>query len=65
MQRRYYRLARQDVWHRQVIDFYHETLKQNPEGLEYLQRRSLKNPDMIDRFKLGLSNRTLCYDWVY
>jgi DNA primase len=45
----------------QVIDFYHETLKQNPEGIEYLQKRGLKNPDMIDRFKLGLCNRTLCY----
>jgi DNA primase catalytic core len=45
----------------QVIDFYHETLKQNPEGIEYLQQRGLKTPDMIDRFKLGLCNRTLCY----
>jgi DNA primase catalytic core len=45
----------------QVIDFYHETLKQNPEGLDYLQQRSLKNPEMIDRFKLGISNRTLGY----
>lgn len=45
----------------QVIDFYHETLKQNPEGIEYLQQRSLKNPGMIDRFKLGISNRTLGY----
>jgi DNA primase len=45
----------------QVIDFYHETMKQNPEGIEYLQKRGLKNLDMIDRFKLGLCNRTLCY----
>lgn len=45
----------------QVIDFYHETLKQNSEGLEYLQQRSLKNPEIIDRFKLGISNRTLGY----
>jgi DNA primase len=45
----------------QVIDFYHQTMKQNPEGIEYLQQRGLKNPDMIDRFKLGLCNRTLCY----
>jgi DNA primase len=45
----------------QVIDFYHETLKQNPEGIEYLQQRGLKNSEMIDRFKLGLCNRTLCY----
>ena len=45
----------------QVIDFYNEILKQSPEGLEYLQKRSLKNPEIIDRFKLGISNRTICY----
>ncbi|MGD2092638.1 MAG: CHC2 zinc finger domain-containing protein [Candidatus Aminicenantes bacterium] len=45
----------------QVIEFYHETLKQNPEGLDYLQQRSLKNPEIIDSFKLGLSNRRLSY----
>ncbi len=45
----------------QVIDFYHETLKQSSEGMDYLHRRSLKNTEMIDRFKLGLCNRTLCY----
>lgn len=44
-----------------VIDFYHETLKQNPEGLEYLKKRGLRNSEMIDHFKLGLANRTLCY----
>ncbi len=45
----------------QVINFYHETLKQSPEGIEYLQKRGLKNPEIIDHFKLGISNRTLCY----
>jgi DNA primase len=45
----------------QVINFYHETLKQNPEGLEYLKKRGLKNSEMIDHFKLGLANRTLAY----
>jgi DNA primase len=45
----------------QLIDFYHETMKQSPEGIEYLHRRSLKNPEIIDRFKLGHANRTLCY----
>jgi DNA primase len=45
----------------QVVDFYHETLKDSPEGLEYLQKRGLKNPEIIDCFKLGLSNRTLGY----
>jgi DNA primase len=45
----------------QVIDFYNETLKQSPEGLEYLEKRGLKNLEIIDHFKLGLANRTLCY----
>jgi DNA primase len=45
----------------QVIDFYNDTLKQNPQALDYLQQRGLKNPEMIDYFKLGLANRTLCY----
>ncbi|NIO79565.1 MAG: toprim domain-containing protein [Candidatus Aminicenantes bacterium] len=44
-----------------VVNFYHETLKDSPEGIEYLQKRGLKNSEIIDRFKLGLSNRTLCY----
>jgi DNA primase len=44
-----------------VSEFYHETLKQQAEGMEYLQQRSLKHPEMIEHFKLGLSQRTLCY----
>ena len=42
----------------QVIDYYHETLKQSPEALAYLQARSLTG-EAIDAFKLGFSNRTL------
>jgi DNA primase catalytic core len=45
----------------QVTDYYHETLKQNPEGLEYLQKRGLRHPEMIARFRLGFANRTLAY----
>jgi DNA primase catalytic core len=45
----------------QYIDYCHRTLKDNPEGLSYLENRNLKNPEMIGQFKLGLSNRTLCY----
>jgi DNA primase len=45
----------------QVVDFYNETLKQNPEVLEYLKKRGLNNSEMIDHFKLGLANRTLAY----
>ena len=45
----------------QVINYYHETLKQSPEALEYLERRGLNNSEMIERFKLGYANRTLGY----
>ncbi len=45
----------------QVVDYYHQTLKQSPEALRYLQSRGLEHPEMIDRFRLGFSNRTLCY----
>jgi DNA primase len=43
----------------QVVDYYHETLKASPEGLAYLQSRGLAHPELIDRFRLGLANRTL------
>lgn len=46
---------------RQVIDYYHEVLKQSPEALEYLESRGLKSAEMIDQFKLGYANRTLAY----
>jgi DNA primase catalytic core len=46
---------------RQVIDYYHDTLKQSPEALEYLESRGLKNAELIDTFKLGFANRTLAY----
>jgi len=43
----------------QVIGYYHETLKQSPEALDYLKSRGLTHPELIDRFKLGYANRTL------
>ena len=43
----------------QVIDYYHETLKQSPEALAYLKQRGLDHPELIDTFKLGFANRTL------
>ncbi|OEZ96193.1 CHC2 zinc finger domain-containing protein [Duganella sp. HH101] len=43
----------------QTIGYYHETLKQSPEALAYLQARGLAHPDLIERFKLGYANRTL------
>lgn len=44
---------------KQVLGYYHATLKQSPEALAYLKARHLDHPDAVDRFKLGFSNRTL------
>ena len=46
---------------RRVIDYYHETLKQSPEALDYLNSRGLNDMALIDTFKLGFANRTLGY----
>jgi len=43
----------------QIVGYYHETLKQSPEALAYLQARGLTHPEMIEHFKLGFANRTL------
>jgi DNA primase len=47
----------------QVVDYYHETLKQSPEALAYLQSRGLSDgingAELINRFRLGYANRTL------
>ncbi len=45
----------------QVIGYYHQTLKESPEALGYLEKRGLVNPEVIDRFQLGYANRTLGY----
>ena len=42
-----------------VMMFYHNTLKQSPEALDYLKSRGLDAPDLIEVFKLGYANRTL------
>jgi DNA primase catalytic core len=55
------RSATDEVLHSQVVDYYHETLKNSPEALEYLKKRGLGSPEMIARFRLGFSNRTLGY----
>ena len=44
-----------------VIDYYHDTLKQSPDALDYLKTRGLNHPELIDTFKLGYANRTLGY----
>jgi len=43
----------------QVINYYHQTLKQSPEALEYLEKRGLNDPELINHFTLGYANRTL------
>jgi DNA primase catalytic core len=50
----------QALLHR-VVDYYHETLKQSPDALAYLQKRGLQGDELIAHFKLGFSNRTLGY----
>lgn len=42
----------------QVVDYYHDTLKQSPEALAYLAGRGL-DAALIERFRLGYANRTL------
>jgi DNA primase len=45
----------------QVIKYYHETLKESPAALAYLEQRGLRSEEMIARLKLGYANRTLGY----
>ena len=42
-----------------VIGYYHATLKQTPEALDYLRGRGITNPQVIDHFRLGYADRTL------
>lgn len=46
---------------RQVVEFYHGTLKESPEALRYLEGRGLTDPEMLARFQIGFANRTLGY----
>jgi RHS repeat-associated protein len=46
----------------QVVDFYHQCLKQSPQALAYLEARGLTGSaaaEAIDTFKLGFADRTL------
>jgi DNA primase catalytic core len=45
----------------EIVGYYHETLKQSPEALQYLEKRGLKSAELVERFRLGFSNRTLGY----
>jgi DNA primase len=46
---------------RDVVGFYHATLKESPEALAYLAKRGLQNLELVERFQLGFANRTLAY----
>ena len=43
----------------EMVSFYHDTLKQTPEVQRYLEKRGLKSSEMVERFKLGFSDRML------
>jgi len=43
-----------------VVDYYNRTLKDSPEAQRYLVKRGLESSEIIDRFKLGYANRSLC-----
>ncbi len=45
---------------RHVIEYYHSTLQASPDAQSYLQKRGICS-DALEHFKLGFSNRTLCY----
>lgn len=42
-----------------VVNYYHETLLQSPDVLDYLASRGLDNPELIKQFTLGYANKTL------
>ena len=43
----------------QIIQIYHNTLKENRRALAYLEERNLLDSNLIDTFKIGYSNGTL------
>ena len=46
---------------RKVVGYYHESLKESPGALEYLQGRGLKDAAMLAKFQIGYADRTLAY----
>ncbi len=44
----------------QVVDYYHDTLKSDVDGLAYLEKRGISR-EALEHFKLGIANRTLGY----
>jgi DNA primase catalytic core len=44
-----------------AVEFYHDTLLNETEALQYLEQRGLHDLELIHTFKLGFANRTLAY----
>jgi len=44
-----------------AVEFYHDTLLNEAEALQYLEQRGLHDLELIHTFKLGYANRTLAY----
>jgi len=44
-----------------VADFYHQTFLNQPQAMQYLQKRGCFHPEAVKQFKLGYANRTLAY----
>ncbi len=42
-----------------TVAYYHERLKQSPEALAYLEKRGIAKAEAIDRFRLGVADRSL------
>jgi DNA primase catalytic core len=43
----------------EVVRYYHRTLIETPDAMRYLEKRGLKSSELVERFKLGFSNRML------
>jgi DNA primase len=44
-----------------VIDQYHKKLYENIKAVEYLNKRGIKSPEIIDRFKIGFADGSLVH----
>ena len=42
-----------------VVDYYHATLKQSPEALDFLRKLGLTNGEALTQFRIGYSDRSL------
>jgi DNA primase len=44
-----------------VVSHYHEALKNSPAAQQYLVKRGLQSPEMVEQFRLGFADRSLGY----